>query len=296
MAEDNYTGRGFTEGDLKIANWWVAHEVQIIRWSKFTLYALNVLVWGYVAWGLLDAYAISYPRESRIIQEIALDQQKLVLLEQNRPQNVGTSQVLVFSTTDKRVDIMVDVQNPNTDWWAEFSYKFNIAGEQTHAHQGFILPKGKVTLTELGYIPKTQGVRSGQLVVENIRWHRVDPVLVQGDYDGYIKNRFGSVSVQNIQFKTASSALASARPRTQFDVVNNGAFGYWSIIYVIKLYRGNTVIAVNQIDIRELKPGETRSVDLAWFDQIPSVTKTEVIPIINLLDPGAFLPSDRLGI
>ncbi|MBU2566674.1 hypothetical protein KKG46_03895 [Patescibacteria group bacterium] len=294
MPENNYVGRGFTEGELKAAGWWVRNEVKIHYWSRMTLYVLNGLIWVYVGWGLLDAYAISYPRESRITQEIAANQQILDRLQQDRPENVGTSQVLVFTATEDRQDIMVDVQNPNKDWWAEFSYSFNVSGEQTPSRQGFVMPDSLVTLTELGFKPTKAGARSAQLQVDNIRWHRVEPSDVGGNYSEFINRRFGGVTVQNVLYDQGTTLNGKLAPKTSFVIQNQGAYGYWSIDYVVKLLRGNTVVAVNKINVRDLKPGESRPVELYWYDQLPSVNKTEVTPIINLLDPNSFLPTDRL--
>jgi len=288
------TYSGFTNGDLQAANWWVRNKRRITFWSRLILIVSNVLVWGYTFWGLLDAYAISYPRESRLTQEIATNQQILDRIEQDRPRNVGTSQVLVFAATENRLDIMVDLENPNDQWWMEFAYRFNVSGEQTPTHQGFILPASQTTLTELGFTPKAKGGRSAQLVVENIRWHRVRPDQVENNYDQFVRKRFGAVTVEHVNFDYTSPTEGEILSRTTFDVVNRGAFGYWSIDYVVKLLRGTTVVAVNRINVQNLKPGETRPIEFYWFDKIPSVTKTEVIPIINLLDPGVYLPSARL--
>jgi len=294
MPENVVIGRGFTEGELKAASWWVRNHLAIRTWSRIILIGLNVLVWGYVSWGLLDAYAISYARESNITMAIAVNQQNLDRLMQDRPLNVGTSAVLVFPTTEDRIDIAVDIENPNQAWWAEFSYKFNVAGEQTPARQGFVLPGELTTLTELGFKSTAPNSRSAQLLIDNIRWHRVEPGEVELDYQKYITKRFGGVSTENVRFEPSSVVAGRNASRTTFDVVNNGAFGYWAIDYVIKLKRGSTVIAVNRINVRELKPGETRNIDLYWYDTIQSVTQTEITPIVNLLDTNSYLPSSRL--
>jgi len=285
---------GFSSGDLQKANWWIRHRIRILFWSRVILIASNVLVWGYVLYGLLDAYALSYPRESRITLDIAQNQAILDRIEQDRPGNIGTSQVLVFPATESRFDIMVDLENRNEQWWVEFSYRFSISGEQTPVHQGYVLPASQTTLTELGWKPKGKGGRAAQLVVENIRWHRVNPSEVENNYDEFVRKRFGGVAVERVRFEMAAPTQGASLSRTTFDVVNRGAYGYWSIDYVIKLKRGNTVVAVNRINLLDLKPSETRPVELYWFDKIQGVNKTEVIPIINLLDPNVYLPSDRL--
>ena len=130
--------------------------------------------------------------------------------------------------------------------------------------------------------------------MDNIRWHRVEPSQVFGDYNSYVTDRFGGVSVQNIKFENVVGTGEQMTGHTTFDVVNRGAYGYWSIDYVIKLMRGTTVVGVNKVTITDLKPGETHHTDLMWYDRIPAVTKTDIQPVINLLDPNAFLPSNRL--
>ncbi len=294
MAENTVVGRGFTEGELEAASWWVRNRLVIRRWFRIVLIVLNVIVWGYVLWGLLDAYAISYPRESRITLEIASNQQNLDRIMQDRPLNVGTSAVLVFPTTEDRLDLAVDLENPNEQWWAEFTYRFNVAGEQTPARQGFVLPGELTTLTELGFKSASPNARTAQLIIDNVRWHRLEPSEVDYDYQKFIDERFGGISTQNVNFSTAQTTAGRSVSRTTFDVVNNGAYGYWSLDYVVKLMRGRTVVAVNKVNIRELKPGETRSVDLYWYDSIQSVTQTELTPVINLLDTNAYLPTSRL--
>jgi hypothetical protein len=293
MPEENVLGRGFTEGELKAANWWIRNKITIRTWTRIILLSLNAIVWLYVLWGLLDGFVISYPRESAITTAIAVNQQNLDRFAADRPLGVGTSAVLVFPTTENRVDISVDLQNTNKDWWAEFTYKFNIMGEQTPARQGFILPDELTTLTELGFKTQTPSARSAQLIIDNIRWHRIEPSQVEHDYTKFIEKRFGDVRVQNVRFEASSVAAGRPASRTTFEIVNQSAFGYWSIDYVIKLMRGSTMVAINKINIRELKPGETRTVDLYWYDTIQAVTQTDILPIINLLDENSYLPTTR---
>ncbi len=294
MPEEIVLGRGFTEGELKAANWWVRNKIIIRTWTRIILLSLNAIVWAYVIWGLLDGYVISYSRESVITEAIAYNQQNLDRFAADRPLGVGTSAVSVFSTTENRVDISADLQNPNKDWWVEFTYQFNIMGEQTPARQGFVLPGELTTVTELGFKTQSPSAVSAQLIIDNIRWHRIEPSEVEYDYVKYIEKRFGAVKVQNIRFEPSSAAAGRNASRTTFEIVNQGAFGYWSVDYIIKLMRGSTLVGINKINIRELKPGETRNVDLYWYDAIQPVTQTEVIPVINLLDENSYLPTTRL--
>jgi hypothetical protein len=291
MSPQPATMGGFSPGELKFASFWVRNRFLLARLGRGALIGLNVLLWGYVFWGILDTYAISYPRESRLTQEIATNQIMLQSLEADRPQNIATANVQVFQATDNRYDMAVDISNPNANWWAEFNYRFNLSGAQTPLKSGFILPSGQSVLTELGYSPETRGGATAQLVVENIFWHRVDPAQVGASYAEYAAKVF-KVSFENIQF-TSDLIIGTQRiNRTSFDVVNRGSYGYWTLGLAVRLYRGSSVLAVNEITLQRVAPGETRHVDLDWFESLPAVTKTEIIPIVNLLDRKSFLSTE----
>lgn len=287
-------GGGFTEGELKFAGFWVRNRIVLKRVGYGALIAVVAVTWGYTLWGILDAYAISYPRESRLTQEIAANQVTLDNLQRDRPQNVATQQAMVFATTDNRYDMAVDLENSNAQWWPEFNYRFNLSGEQTPLRTGFIMPGSKTTLTELGYKPKARGGSIAQFQVENIRWHHTDPSVVGANYADFANLHF-NVSFDNVKYD--SSLIVGNRQigRTSFDMTNRGSYGYWAMDVVVKLYRGANVIGVNRITLPKFSPGETRHVDIDWFDKLPSVTKTEIIPIINFLDPNSYLSTQQFG-
>lgn len=286
-------GGGFSEGELKFASFWVRNRMALTRAGFLALIVVNVALWLYVLWGIIDAFAISYPRESRITSEIASNQITFDALEADRPKNVQTGGAMVFETTDGRYDMAVDVENPNGQWWADFNYRFNISGQQTPVRSGFIMPLTKTTITELGYKPPTRGGTSAQLVVDNIRWHRVDPALVGATYKDFEIERF-NVAFENIAHESSLVIGSKQIGRTTFDLVNRGAFGYWAMDVIVKLYRGSSVVGINRITLTKVIPGETRHVELDWFEKLPSsITRTEIIPVINFLDASSYLPTEQ---
>ncbi len=286
-------GGGFTEGELTFANFWVRHRIQLRQFGRGALIVINVLLWGFVLWSLLDAFVISWPRESRITQQIAENQFIATSFDANRPQNVQVGPVNVFESTDDRLDFLIPVQNPNTDWWVEFTYRFNVSGEQTPQRSGFLLPGESSYLGEFGFKPATQGARSGILIVENIRWHRTDPSIVGADYEEWIsrRNRFDTPDARY----TPDLLVAGKRVgRTSFTFRNPSAYGFWSVRLYVILNRANTPVAATTITLERVLAGEDRPVEIDWFEDLPSVTDVEVVPVVNYLDPSVYLPSERL--
>jgi hypothetical protein len=285
-------GGGFSEGELRFASFWVRHRIALTQAAYGILGVLAVGLWGYVLWGAADAFLISYPRESRFTQEIAENQHTLSALEADQPQKVQAAAVVVLPTTDSRLDMAVDIENPNTQWWVEFNYRFTVSGEQTPLRSGFVMPSSKNVLTELGFRPKNRGGATAQLVVENIRWHRVDPSVVGTRYEEYAQDHL-NIAFENVVFTRDVTVGSQQIGRTSFDLVNRGSYGYWSLDLVVRLYRGASIVGVNKITLTNLVPGSARHIDLDWLESIPSVTRTEIIPILNVLDSDSYLPTER---
>lgn len=308
MSDETPIGAGFTEGELTVANFWVRNRVLLRKIGRGTLIGVNVLLWGYTAWSILDAYAISYPRESRIVEQIAQNQFLASKFQSNQPKGVQTGTVSVFAATDDRLDMIVDALNPNAEWWADFTYRFNVSGELTPQQTGFILPGQRLYLGAFGFKPKTHGARSGFLIVDNLHWHRVDPSEVAGDYTSWLarRNQFRAEDVTFISdagpvpsavTSGTSRTVTGARgfSRTSLIFENPSAYGFWKVRLYVVLKRANSPIAATSIDLEPVRAGERRPVDIDWFERLPSVTETEIVPVVNFLDRDAYLPSTQTG-
>ncbi|OGL74397.1 hypothetical protein A3E39_00985 [Candidatus Uhrbacteria bacterium RIFCSPHIGHO2_12_FULL_60_25] len=290
MAE-NRIGGGFTEGELKFANVYVRHRILLRQIGYGSLIGMNVILWSVALWGLLDAYAISYPRESRISSEIAQNQFIATQLQSNRPQSIQASAVSVFQGTDDRLDFVVQVSNGNKDWWAEYTYRFNVSGEITPARSGFILPGEQTYLGEFGFKPATKGSRSGILTVDNIRWHRVDPAVAGNDYAAWATRRY-AFEARNASYVSNLELAGKKYSRTSFTLVNPTAYGYWNVKLYVVLKRAQTPVAATSITLERVKAGESRAVNIDWFDRLPgAISDTEVVAVVNLLDSSSYLPS-----
>lgn len=289
MAEDYRIGSGFTERELATASWWVRHRLGLRKAAFISLISLSILTWGYTIWSLLDAFAVSYPRERRIPVIIARDQFFPAGITQSAPQPLQPSDVNSFPNTENRQDLWVELTNPNTKWWAEFTYQFQTGETKTSPRKGFILPASTKSLTELGW---SGALSSPTLIIENVIWHHLNPTQVGGDYDAYALTRLPFV-FENPTYKSDLVVGTQTVGQTDFILRNPSGFGYWSVEFTIVLYRDSAPIAVHTVTQREIKPGESRPISLNWFENPIGVTKTEIYPSVNILDPQSFLPSER---
>mgnify|MGYP000747417397 CR=1 FL=1 len=196
-----------------------------------------------------------------------------------------------FDTTGDRNDFLVQLSNANPTWWAEFDYRFRIGDEMTETRQAFILPKSQRYLTELGATLNTAS-KNAQLVVDNIRWHRVDPSAVDRDYTSYAANRL-QFSFDDLAYKRDLTVGTQVVGQTTFTLNNPSPYGFWNVDLTVILYRGTTPAGVTTIGKAQVKPGTTEPVAINWFDNLSGITRTEVSANVNILDKKTYLPAGQ---
>lgn len=290
MPNDYQIGSGFSEQELNAASWWVRHGLGLRRATYTGLIALNAILWGYSVWGILDAYVISRPREARIPSIIARDQLSLQTIRATTPQPLQPSEVAIFESTDHRVDFLINLNNPNPQWWATFDYRFDTRDATSSTVQkGYILPSSSRYLTDLGR--KTTG-GAPEFKIENLEWHRIDPAKVDRDYQAFAAQRM-QLAIDKVDYKNDLTLGSQTIGQTSFELINPSGYGFWSVDLTIVLHRNDVPVAVTVINQKELKPGEHRPITVNWLDNLGGINKTEVQPNVNILDPQAFLPTTR---
>ncbi|MCR4256684.1 MAG: hypothetical protein NUW08_03190 [Candidatus Uhrbacteria bacterium] len=292
MADNHVIGSGLTEQEMKLSSFWIRNRPLMSRIGYGSLIAFAGVCWLFVLWSLLDAYAISYPREARVPRVILQNQLALEGLRATAPRPIEPSQATVFDTTEGRQDILVEILNQNATWWAEFDYQFDLSGERTPMRKGYVLPNGRRYITELGYEPTTRG-RTARLVVENVRWMRVDPAVVGGSYEAFADARL-QFRVEDVAYARDLTIGTQTVGQSTFTLVNDGAFGYWNPSMTVVLSRGTTPVGVTTIQRAHIRPGETVPMTINWFDNIAGVSRTDVQVNVNILDPAVYVPTSGI--
>lgn len=293
MSNPYQVGGGFTDTEFKAANWWARNDIFLSRLGYAVLTIFILVCWGYVAWSLTDAYIISYPREQRIPAIIASNQKLKANLTLDAPEAIQVSPVANFVGTEGRRDILTEITNPNAGWWAEFEYQFAFGEEMTPLRKGYILPGGRRYLTEVGWkSPTGGGTGTPEFVVNNLAWHRIDPIKVERDYNEFASTRL-QLHTDKPTYDNDSKIGNQTVGQTNFTLQNASAYGFWSVDLTIVLFRGGSPVAVTQLNQNSLKPGENRPISINWFDNLTGISDTVVQANVNILDPRVFLPTER---
>ena len=288
MPEEHIIGSGMTENELQLAGWWVRNRERthtIIRW---TLIILNIVFWIFVIWSLIDAYIISYPREARIPRLIAENQLAASGLQATAPLPLLPSDVSVFEISGGRKDFLAQLSNSNETWWAEFTYRFKSGEAMTNPHKSFILPKSQRYLTELGS-DLASASKNAQIVIEDIQWHRVDPLAVNRDYPSFAANRL-QFKFDDITYRHDLTVGTQTVGQTSSTFSNPSPYGFWNVDITVILYRGTAPAGVTTISKQQVSSGSSEPFVINWFDSLSGITRTEISAYANILDPDAYFP------
>lgn len=274
----------------RLSGWWVDHRGQVKKVAIGVFIFIDALLLLFVLWTFTDTYLISYNQERLAVAELAVrgvdDLHGYTESRAADSLRIGSAGVIALG--DSRYDIFGTIENPNTHWYAEVTYRFRTNQGETKEAQTVILPNEKKPVAvfgeELDAVP-----RQPILEIMDFTWIRVDAHLV-GNYDEWLARRF-NFEVTDVSFGT-DIELEGEDPigRVSFTVKNNAAYSYYDPSFFIRLLRGNTIVGVTKTTLSEIDTGESINVEVNWFGRIPDASKVEVIPDINVFDLTVYKP------
>lgn len=278
-----------TEKQLKFATWYVEHKMLLKKILIGFLIALSVVFWGYGLYGLINYYFIEAPRFSRTLRELSRSVDYSVIRARLEPKSLELGTVSIISAGKDEYDLVVKIFNSNPVWRVEFSYNFIVDGKDLPSKKGFVLPGEEKFLLDLGVESKIKP-RQANLEISDLAWRRIDAHEIQ-NYASFRDERLNFV-FEEVKFLPAVIRDKIATSRVSFNVRNATAYSYWDVGFYIFLYRGTSLAGVNYITLEEFVSGQTRPVEVSWFEPLASVTQVKIIPEVNIFDPRVYMPVD----
>ena len=267
----------------RLSLWWVEHRAFLRRLGYGVFIAVDAIVLLFALFHLMDAFALSYDQEQRVVYEMVVQGQSDLrsYTLANKADDLERSEVRVISIGSDRYDLYATLLNPNDDWWAEFTCMFNTDLGATESVSGFILPGEEKPIVKFAY-ESTIPVTTAELTIGEITWHRVDHHLIP-DYETFASEHLNLI-VENAQFTKEVNANNDAYGRSSFTVTNKTAYSYYEPTFYVLLKRGSSVVGVNRATLSELESGESKDVVLNWFGTLPSVSEVEIVLELNVFD------------
>ncbi len=286
------TGEKLDEGQLSLGYWWVTHQVLVRKVGTVLLGIVAGSLFAYASWGFIDWFFVSGVQERR---DAATIRHIGVPVETFRQYGAKTALLFedatILPSGDGRYDLFARATNPNENWMATFDYHFDAPGMTVPAKRGFLLPGETKRIHALGVRAEARP-SSARTVISNLRWERVDPHLVFPGYRDWAARRL-DIGIEGAVFVPPAVDAASSVGRASFTVVNRTAFSYYSAGFFVTAYAGQQAVGVQYVTISRLMAGERRAVEASWFTPLPTVTRIEVMPDINILDLSVYIAPGR---
>lgn len=271
--------------DLQTAYWFTTHRLFLRRLLFIFLIGFITITFLYTFWQLIVLYLIQYNSYQQMLLELPLDLVNYQgFNEEDKPRDLVVLSTTVLGGTQNRYDMLVNVSNANPKWYTEFDYQFLSDGLKSQPHHAFILPGEQKYLVDLG-VESAKAVRQPIFNITNQKWKKVlNFKETQAD-----KFKF---KIDNIGFTSAGLTEISGKvpiSKTTFNITNQSAYNFWSVGVYVVLYTGTRIVGVNYITLDKFQSLETRPVEINWFDSLGNVTKTDIVPEVDILDPSVYM-------
>jgi len=261
-----------SDRQLGIAYWWLTHQEQLRRVVVGVLIALNVGMWGATLFFgvriLLKESATQTAVET--LSQSLVDVPGYIARHPIFPLTVGPV-LAIPSFGGNREDLVVEITNQNTDAVAVVRYRFHVGGLEGSA---VILPQETKLITEF----QSSVQETIAFTVFHTAWRRLP------NYQMLREDRWG-FSDQIDATYTPAGTNGSLVSRVHFVVHNSSAYTYAHPSFVVSLWQGATLVAVNRQTIDALASGEARGVDVSWPGSLPQPTSVRVDPDVDITDP-----------
>jgi len=270
-----------SEKQLKISLWFLEHKQQLAKIPAILLAVWIILTFGYSILGFID-YALDYKAEQKLMSRTAANLIDFSGFQnRHRPKPLIITDPLAIGSSTGSYDFVAQVKNQDEKKGVvSLTYQFTVGDYLAPTSSITILPQQTVYLLSLNNKSVTRFTRVDLNIID-IRWES----LWQRQQPQEIK-----LLQTPAQFQTARN---SVRSWVSFMTTNQSLKNIWQVQWQAVLYSGNRIVGVNQITVEELLAGESREIELSWYEKLPKITQIDIVPIVNVYDPSIFY--DRPG-
>ncbi|MFA6306217.1 MAG: hypothetical protein WCV70_00390 [Patescibacteria group bacterium] len=287
----NYVStEGITTKQLEIGLWYVEHKKQLRMALIGFLILVSAVSWVYTIYGFANYIARGMSEDDILLKQmVQVNSVGHDYIKQVGAKDLILGPVEIIRSSDKKYDLYTRLKNDNPKWWVEFDYYFTAAGRQTEKNKGYILPDEVKYLAALAedfpYYPE-----GAQLVVENISWQRINQHEI-ADWDAYRTSHLNITST-DLKFIPAYASPLSEKlglNQLSFKAINQTAYNYWSVGFVILLYAGDRITGINHYIINDFMSEQERYVEISWPGDLGRADRAEIIPEINIMADNIYI-------
>lgn len=274
---DDYLDKKFLRR-MNVGLWLSENRKNIIKAIVVLLILISATFFIYSVYNLIIYLKAGNPADGLVDDNFVRNQNQL--------QPLTLSQVQVFSNNSKS-DLVILLNNSNPRFYANFDYCFKRGELEVSCGQSFILPNSEKYILAFG-VETLSGGEDFSFSISRISWQRVSREII--DYQSF-HNEHLNFNIHDINFKpsTSRSSANIDLNSLEFSFENLSPYSYYEVPLNILFFDGENLKGVNRHVINNFYTGETRQISLTWTSDLREVTRTLILPEINIFNEEVFL-------
>jgi len=268
---------GLSLNKMNFGLWLSESRAKIMKTFVIFLIALSVFFFGYSSYN----YVIYFLNGTEI------DPVNVTILSPRQVDDMIIGPPQIFRSGES-YDMAVYLNNPNDKYIGTYSFCFYANETKIKCGNNFILPGETTYAIALGQ--KIDNPLEVSFRMTSINWQRFDNRKIP-DWATFSNERL-NFRVENLNLVLAEKSGLSEKiglDLLEFSIVNNTNFGYYDVPLMITFYSDQDLVGINSYLLNNFISGETKTVRLSWPGGLGNVTRTEIRPILNILDDSIFL-------
>ena len=270
------------EKQLGIAHWYITHKILLRSILIVFLMVLDLILIVIFLYLLIFNLVINQKVYQANLRSFITPVADYALLRQTKlPPEISILNIQKYVNTNG-YDIVAEINNPFTTWYATFDYQFQVGDKLTPIRRSFILPGEKKKIVALAV---ENGDLVSNLVFSNINWQK------EINFAKLYQEKF-KFDIRNVKFiPTSELGLGDKVPvsRVSFEIENLTAYNYKNLNLLIFLNSAGQITAVNQIPSGVINSSQVRSLEVNFFQKLPKIENIDIVPEANIFDSSIFL-------
>ena len=275
-----------SEKQLKWGYWFVTHKIMLRRILAAVLIVFSAATLGFSGYFLALDILNAPVREADLVALVNSGLNPAVALSQApKALSLSNAQVLV---TQGKYDLIGTVVNPNQYFAAHFTYRFTGGSFATAPESEFILPGEQKFVVQLGVTSATRP-SDASLEFMTTSWQRINRHQYS-DWSDFAAQHL-NFPISDIAYTPEIQLDNGKAPigRTSFTIANDTGYGYYGVRAMVVMYRGAAIAAVNSTTFDSLRPDESLSGEVTWYENYGAVTTIKVFPEVDILNDASYI-------
>lgn len=262
-----------SDKDIERSLWLINNKKKIIKIIILILVFICIVLYTISAFGFIKFFTT---------KDINLNDFPSINFSQNKktPNNLSIEDKQLIDRGNGKYDIVITIYNSNELFGAnEIKYSLIIDGIEQSEDKTFIMPQETKKITKLG-IDSEIRIQNIDVVFKEISWNKIKQTEVQN----FTKQSFEIKDV-NLNINPDDRSI---RNWAEFSVRNISPYNFKNTKFIVFLYVGSQIVAVNEIEQNYFKSEEARKLQTSWYYVLPSYATAKIQSEVNLLDKNNY--------